>query len=160
MAINQFGEVVGFANVAPGTGFNAHAFRWSEDDGIEDLGTLLPEHTLSQGLGINKKGQIVGMSCAPDFEDCRAFIYENGEMTDLNSLVPGFTGHLAFANDINDKGEIAGGTGDGQPFLAIPIGKHDINQSSITTNKKGVLSEKAKKLIQQRIGLGAAPLEE
>ena len=160
MSINEFGEVVGFANIAPGPAFNAHAFLWTADEGIEDLGTLLPEHTLSQGLGINKKGQIVGMSCAPDFEDCRAFIYENGEMTDLNSLVPGFTGHLAFANDINDKGEIAGGTGDGQPYLAIPIGKHDINQSNITKNKKGALSEKAKKLIQQRIGLAAAPLDE
>ena len=110
MAINKHGEVVGFANVAPGTGFNAHAFRWTKEAGIEDLKTLT-DHAISQALGINKKGQIVGMSCATGFTDCRAFLYQDGEMTDLNSRVPGFSGHLAFANDINDKGEITGGTG-------------------------------------------------
>jgi probable HAF family extracellular repeat protein len=160
MSINEFGEVVGFANVTPGPAFNAHAFRWTKDGGMEDLKTLKTEHTISQGLGINKKGQIVGISCAPFFEDCRAFIYQNGEMTDLNTLVPGFTGHLAFANDINDNGEITGGTGDGQPFLAIPTEKHSETQSSISSTKKGPLSEKAKKLIKQRLGLAAVALEE
>jgi probable HAF family extracellular repeat protein len=158
MSINEFGEVVGFANTAPGTAFNAHAFRWTRDEGMEDLGTLKPEHTLSQGLGINKKGQIVGISCAPGFEDCRAFLYENGEMVDLNSFVPGFGGHLAFANDINDKGEITGGTGDGQAFLAIPI--HGSAQVRASTPRQGALSEKAKKLIKQRLGLAAVALEE
>jgi probable HAF family extracellular repeat protein len=162
MAINKHGEVVGFANVAPGTGFNAHAFRWTEEEGIEDLGALQgldQEHTLSQGLGINKKGQIVGMSCAPGFEDCRAFIYENGVMTDLNSLVPDFTGHLAFANDINDKGEITGGTGDGNAFLAIP-NRHCTAQSSSKRTRQGALSEKAKKLLAQQAGLAAVPVVE
>jgi probable HAF family extracellular repeat protein len=161
MAINKHGEVVGFANIAPGTGFNAHAFRWTEETGMEDLDTL-PNHAISQALGINKKGQIVGMSCATGFADCRAFIYENGEMTDLNTLVPGFSGHLVFANDINDKGEITGGTGDGLAFLAIPISKTGtaLTSAQVSTNpaEKGRLSENVRKMLLKRLGLAAIPL--
>lgn len=49
MAINGRGDVVGFANVSGGGGFNAHAFLWTEADGMQDLGTL-PGDTISQAL--------------------------------------------------------------------------------------------------------------
>src|SRR4029078_2526543 len=115
----------GFANITQGRAFNAHAFRWSKDDGISDLG-VLPQHAprISQGFGINKKGQIVGLSWAAGFVDCRAVIWENGVITDLNQRVPGYTGHLIFANDISDDGEITGQAtdenGDSVAFLAVP----------------------------------------
>ena len=172
MAINESGEVVGFANVAQGTPFNAHAFRWTKNDGIEDIGTLpISEHRISQALGINKKGQIVGISCAPGFVDCRAFLYENGEMTDLNTMVPGYTGFLVFANDINDSGEITGGaidadTGEAVTFLATPIHGHhedDVAESFKTTRadrhlkKDLALSERARQMILQRMGLAGVP---
>lgn len=132
MAINKHGEVVGFANVAPGGGFNAHAFRWTKGSNMEDLGALpIPGHVISQALGINKRGQVVGISCKAGFADCRAFIWENGVMTDLNTLVEsGNPGRLVFANDINDDGEITGGafdssTGESPAFLATPTGDED-----------------------------------
>lgn len=125
VAINKHGEAVGFGNITIGRAFNAHAFRWSKEDGISDLG-VLPQHVpgISQGLGINKHGQIVGMSCAAGFVDCRAVIWENGVIADLNERVPGYNGHLVFANDINDDGEISGqaiaDNGDTVAFLAVP----------------------------------------
>jgi len=76
-------------------------------------------------------GQVVGVS----FPSTHAFLYENGEMTDLNSLVPsGSPLLLLFAGGINNRGEITGQAcviadggcpaGNGTPaFLAIP--KHD-----------------------------------
>jgi probable HAF family extracellular repeat protein len=87
----------------------------------------LPGDALSQGLGINEQGQVVGLSCTAGFGSCRAFLWEDGVMTDLNELVPGYTGHLVFANDINDAREITGQTidaetGDAVAFRATPLG--------------------------------------
>jgi probable HAF family extracellular repeat protein len=128
MAINHQGEVVGFANVPGGDpgAFNAHAFLWTQAGGTQDLGTLSGD-AYSEGLGINGRGQVVGLSCNADFTICRAFLWENGKMTDLNELVPGYAGHLVFANDINDEGVITGQTidaetGDAVAFQAMPIG--------------------------------------
>jgi len=125
MAINNRGEVVGFANISAGGGFNAHAFLWTAADGMRDLGTL-PGDAISQALGINGRGQVVGLSCGAG--GCRAFLWEHGLMTDLNTLVGPASGHLVFANDINDAGEIAGqaidpDTGDAVAFMAAPLGR-------------------------------------
>lgn len=129
MAINHRGEVVGFANLPGGDpgAFNAHAFLWTEADGMQDLGTL-PGDAISQALGINGRGQVVGLSCGGS--GCRAFLWEDGVMADLNTLVTlGYEGHLVFANDINDEGAISGqaidpGTGDAVAFLAAPLGEN------------------------------------
>ena len=124
MAINRRGDVVGFANISGGGGFNAHAFLWTEADGMQDLGTL-PGDTISQALGINGRGQVVGLSCGGS--GCKAFLWENGVMTDLNALAePGSAGHLVFANDINDARAITGqaidpDTGDAVAIVAAPL---------------------------------------
>jgi probable HAF family extracellular repeat protein len=125
MAINRRGDVVGFANISGGGGFNAHAFLWTEADGMQDLGTL-PGDAISQALGINGLGQVVGLSCGGS--GCSAFLWENGVMTDLNTLVEhGSAGHIVFANDINDAREITGqaidpDTGDAVAIVAAPLG--------------------------------------
>jgi probable HAF family extracellular repeat protein len=114
MAINDHGDVVGFSN-PPGDAdgrFIAHAFLWTRHGGIADLGTL-PGDTTSQALGINTRRQVVGLSCGAS--GCRAFLWDDGVMTDLNTLVaPGIAGHLVFANDINNAGVITGQTFDPQ----------------------------------------------
>ena len=70
---------------------------------------MLPGDSLSQALGINDKGQIVGISCTAGFASCRAFLYEHGVMMDLNELVPDdYADHLFTANDINNDGQITG----------------------------------------------------
>jgi probable HAF family extracellular repeat protein len=51
------------------------------------LGTL-PGDVSSGAKDINNKGQVVGQSCDIN-QNCRAFLWQNGMMTDLNTLVPG-----------------------------------------------------------------------
>lgn len=124
MAINNHGVVTGFANIIGGEPGRLYpnAFIWTARDGMKNLGTL-PGDVLSQGLGINDAGQIVGESCQLHLLNCRAFLWENGTMTDLNTLVPMGHGHLANANDINNSGAITGRALDGSDsvtFLASP----------------------------------------
>ena len=62
---------------------------------------------------VNDAGQVVGGSgYFPDAEGRQlpyAFIWQNGEMLDLNDLLPPNSGwRLAQANDINNKGQIVG----------------------------------------------------
>ena len=86
--INQRGDVVGFAgDPAFPDGDILHGFIWTERDGIKPLGAL-PGHIHSEAYGINEKRQVVGISCDANFVDCRAFIWENGVMQDLNALKP------------------------------------------------------------------------
>jgi probable HAF family extracellular repeat protein len=52
--------------------------------------------------------QVVGGSCTQSF-NCRAFLWQNGVMIDLNTLVKASSTslYLVFGNDINSRGEIA-----------------------------------------------------
>jgi probable HAF family extracellular repeat protein len=128
VAINERGDIVGFSNTSPAAGgaFRAQAFLKLRGRPVEPLGTLRPDHTLSQALGINEARQVVGISCTPGFVSCAAFIWEDGVMRDLNRFVQsGYADHLFTANDINDFGEITGraiqaGTGAEVPFVARP----------------------------------------
>jgi probable HAF family extracellular repeat protein len=129
MAINEFGVVVGFANVPGGKSagsFHAHAFVWTALAGMRDLGTL-PGDSISEALGINDEGLIVGESCGAS--GCRAVLWRDGGIVDLNTQVArGYTDQLVFANDINDAGEITGqamdaATGVSAAFLAMPDGR-------------------------------------
>jgi probable HAF family extracellular repeat protein len=129
-AINQQGDVVGFAgDPAFVEGDILHAFIWTRDNGIKALKPLrgrVPQHVDSEAYGINERRQVVGVSCDADFVDCRAFIWENGVMKDLNDLkAPGFSARLEQGKDINEHGEITGRaidpiTGVRTAFLAIP----------------------------------------
>ena len=125
MDINDGGDVVGFSNPrgVVGIDFNPHAFLWTRTSGIRDLGTL-PGDDNSQGLGINRARQVVGVSSGATN---RAFLWENGVMKDLNTLVgPGFPDQLIVAQHINDAGVIVGrarlhDTNIQVPFVATPV---------------------------------------
>ncbi len=73
---------------------------------------------------------MVGVSCDANFADCRAFVWDNGVMRDLNDLKqPGYAAHLEQAKDINDRGEITGRaldlvTGVRTAFTATPSHGH------------------------------------
>lgn len=101
-AVNNRGEVAGFASLASGY---QHAFSYSNGT-MTDLGTL--GGGSSYAYGINASGQIVGYSYLAG-GDTHAFLYLNGQMLDLNSLlVPGSGWELLAAYGINDQGQITG----------------------------------------------------
>lgn len=135
-AITRLGDiVVGFAN-APGASAEAPRFRawlWTEREDIQcprlpgtdicDLGTLDDDGT-AEAWGVNERGQVVGTSCSPS-GPCRAFLWENGVMRDLNHFKGSYPHHLLNAMDINNQGQITGRaqTASGfEAFIATPPG--------------------------------------
>jgi len=123
-AVNDRGEVVGGSQSADG---NPHAFLWTKSTGMHDLGTLPGDFfsTAPCCHTINDEGQVVGFSIPGPLGSGRAFLHQNGVMTDLNTLIPaGSPWYLQAALSINDAGEIAGyGTinGETHAFLAKPV---------------------------------------
>src|SRR6266581_3223177 len=131
-AINQHGDVVGFAGDPADVEGNSilHAFIWTRDNGIQALRPLrgrVPQHVDSEAYGINEAGQVVGVSCDAEQNDCRAVIWDHGVYpTDLNDLKGDSSAFLASAKDINNKGEITGravdpATGALIAYLAVPV---------------------------------------
>ena len=103
-AINDAGEVVG-ASAFPNRPFEAYLRR---DEVATDLGTVVGD-CFSQAVAINSRGQVVGMSFSCDGSSQRAFLWEDGAIVDLNTLIQPNSGfQLVETNAINDRGEIAG----------------------------------------------------
>jgi probable HAF family extracellular repeat protein len=118
MAINNAGDVAGSAQLANGY---VHAFI--ESDGVlHDLGTL---GLSSYAYGINNSGVVVGYSYTGSDPDPHAFLYQNGVLLDLNSLIDPSAGWvLTQAYGINDRGEIVGAglfKGVEHAFLLDPV---------------------------------------
>lgn len=139
--INNDNQVVGESDTDPDQsgGYNlTRAFLW-QGGAMTDLGALA-EDGFSAASAINADGVVVGWAGNEDGQR-RAFIYENGEMKDLNQLicaqteegityVPGIT--LTEARDINEDGWIVGwgnvrtsSIGGTRGFLLIPIDPED-----------------------------------
>ena len=133
-AINDRGEVIGGSYLKGDT--TIHSFLWTKDAGMQDLGTLSGD-ALSLGGWINDKSQVVGWSCDSS-GSCRAYLWENKVMTDLNSLIQSDSNlYLMFAYGIYDAGEIVGqamekSTGQLHAFLAIP--RHSAASSKDTAS--------------------------
>jgi uncharacterized repeat protein (TIGR01451 family) len=108
-AISQNGNVAGWHYVtSPTTGqpiISAYIYTGGK---VQDIGTL--DGVRGIAWGVNNMGQVVGESGG------HAFLYSNGVLSDLNTLIPANSGWvLTRANAINNKGEIVGeGTYKGQ----------------------------------------------
>jgi probable HAF family extracellular repeat protein len=126
-AINDKGQVVGISSL-PGDKASP-AFLWTEATGMQNIGTVGKDKSAVPGPfgGINNIGQVVGQSCSGfgGTGKCRAFLWQDNVMTDLNTLIPANSKlYLVFAFQINDVGEIVGlgvtSTGESHAFLATP----------------------------------------
>jgi probable HAF family extracellular repeat protein len=114
--VNNRGEIVGAADLAGD--LTGHAFM-IQGGSLTDLGTVAGD-TNSAAFGVNNRGQVVGTSAQavsipalPPVQNwicpCHAVIWEDGNVTDLNTRIPPGTGwQLSFALAINDLGQIVG----------------------------------------------------
>jgi probable HAF family extracellular repeat protein len=102
--INDAGVVAGGA-VFPNRPNDAALWN----DGVAtDLGFLAGD-CYSEAWSINNRGQVGGVSVSCDGSVWRDFLWDEGSMVDLNSLVPtGSSLQLVCVVGINDRGEIAG----------------------------------------------------
>lgn len=156
-AINNQGTVVGFSLPAGQDGTrNFEAFLWTQAGGLERLGKL-PGDIRAEALGVNEKNQVVGLSRGGPFL-FRAFIWQNGVMSDLNTMTVAGSQFLLFANDINDRGVISGesfdpSTGNAPAFVGIPVvgGGGATGQTIANGNQPG-LPDNVRRRVQQRLG--------
>jgi len=98
--INDAGVAVG---VSTSDTSLARAFRWTEETGLVDIGTLGGNRATAKA--INNQGRIVGYSDTAWLQN-RAFVYDEGQFTELGPLPGGTTSE---ALDINEEGWIVGG---------------------------------------------------
>jgi len=94
--------------------------------------------------------------------NCRAFVYQNKTMMDLNALIPANSPlYLMFAFVINDAGEIAGqalqiSTGQVHAFVATPepaTSTAKFESASPDLSRPMVLPEDVRKTIRERLGM-------
>ena len=124
MSINSGGQVVGHA--ATVSGYD-HAFL-ALGAFLNDLGTLGGGN--SYAYGINNSGSVVGYSDMAGGENPHGFIWTNGAMMDLNSLIGTGSGwELTQAYGINNTGQIVGEglyNGQSRAFRLDPIGSTSV----------------------------------
>ena len=125
---------------------------------MQDLGTLSGD-VASLSISINDAGLVVGASLDANF-NLRAFLWEKGVMTDLNTRIAGDSPlYLLTGCSINSRGEITGlgqtSTGEIHTYLATPT--HRVASSENTSQgmiSPRVLSDDARKLLQQQLRFG------
>jgi len=109
--INSMGWVAGYGDNASGLN---NAFIYT-DSGMVNLGSL--DGGASQAYGLNDSGSVVGES------DGLAFLWDEGEMFDLNTLIDDSLGiSLSYAEDINNLGQILVTDSDlGRSYILNPV---------------------------------------
>jgi probable HAF family extracellular repeat protein len=174
-AINDLGVIAGFANgpndvISGQLQFRFLAFIWTKEHGMQSLGTLSGD-AMSEATDINDENQIVGVSFSDFFFDNpRAFIYQNGTMTALNSLIGSASANwdISSTGGINDRGEIAAQanvvsngsvTSAAHAVLLVPCDPGDPVAYGQTQN--AIIPADVQKQMRQQIAIGhfRLPLE-
>lgn len=154
--INNRGMVAGQSDLPGNKAF--HPFLWTKETGMIDLG-VLPGDLVGAGLNMNNRGEIVGASVSapgPASGNPRAFLWQSGVMTDLNTLIPADAPlYLLTAFGINDAGEIVGfgvtDAGDIHGFLATPTSGVAAAFVSKESARPAALSDNARKIILRQL---------
>jgi probable HAF family extracellular repeat protein len=159
-AINNRGQIAGKVRTADGTTYVAAL--WQPDGTFTNLG-ILPGDFAAFATGINNRGQVVGNNFDSSFNWSHGFIWQNGVMTDLNTLIPADSNlFIISASNINDHGQISGMAtvvsgphmGDIHAYLATPVDE-DLGKSVadvVRTHPKITLPANAGKQLSPRSG--------
>src|SRR5262249_32242863 len=122
--LNNLGQVIGDSDTTNDASF--HGFVWN-DGHMTDLEPLAGD-SYSLATSINDRGLVTGVSLDANFNP-RAFIWQRGNMQNLNDLISGYTPLvLQTACSINARGEIIGfalnkTTGETHSYKAVPEGE-------------------------------------
>jgi probable HAF family extracellular repeat protein len=124
--INLRGDVVGFANASAADGGtqNFRPFLKRPGHAIQQL-PMLPGAAHGSAQGINEWRHVVGDSCDAAGV-CRAVVWLDGAVHDLNALVDDQEDRLTIAKDVDDFGRITGQGFDDETntffaFVATPV---------------------------------------
>ena len=166
--INNRGQIAGKVRSADGTTYVAAL--WQPDGRLTNLG-ILPGDFAAFATGINNRGQVVGNNFDSSFNWSHGFIWQNGVMTDLNTLIPADSNLFVIsASNINERGQISGmatvltgpHAGDIHAYLATPVEESEEREDSIgtsmadfaRTHPKSNLSANVCNHFLRRFGLG------
>jgi probable HAF family extracellular repeat protein len=157
-AINNLGQSVGQVRRADGSA--RVAALWQPDGTL----TVLDQHSCkcilsgdiaSFATGINNRGQVVGSTIDSDNNWSHGFIWQNGMMTDLNTLISGDSNlSVISASNINERGQISGmatvqngpHAGNIHAYLATPV------DASIGTSMADVARTQPKITLPANVG--------
>lgn len=145
--INNRSEVTVGANRPDGT---VAGLLWNPEDGPVSLGQLGKDPSLLPSV-LNDATQITGGSCDTDF-NCRAILWDNGSLMDLNDLVPpGSKLYLAFGTSINDAGEIVGWgidkkSGETHAFVARPVPASGVTAADVAAGASAAVPEEVREV--------------
>jgi probable HAF family extracellular repeat protein len=124
-AINNLGQIVGSSGRTDPETYEVTSRSFLYDGGVM---TALPVPSSESYAGdINDSGVIVGtMRAAGGVSRWHAYIYSDGVVRNLNSLIPPGSGlHLAYATGINNAGQIVGVAYDSRAsyhaYLLTPV---------------------------------------
>jgi probable HAF family extracellular repeat protein len=148
MGLNSSGDVVGNSQTAQGY---MNAFEWNGTQMV-DLGTL--GGTQSYAYGVNDQGSAVGYSYITGNAATHGFMYANGILVDLNSLLPigsGWTINQAYA--IDDAGDILGiGTLAGQSY-AVDLLAPSLSSQERSLSGQPLVTPEPRALLLTGVGL-------
>ncbi|GFE57670.1 hypothetical protein [Geobacter sp. AOG1] len=117
--INDVGQVVGSGIVA-WVHIDGFIYQEGEMTRINDFGG-----SYNYPTALNNLGQVIGTAQSPLDFILHPYIYYNGIMTDLNTLLPASSGwNIEEVRDINDKGQIIGSgllNGERHAFIFSPL---------------------------------------
>ena len=124
-AVNSIGQIVGSSGSMDPETYEVTSRAFLYDNGVM---SVLPVPSWESYAGdINDSGDVVGtMRAGGGFSNYHAYIYSDGVVTNLNSLIPSGSGlHLAYAAAINNAGQIVGTAFDAQgryhAYLLTPV---------------------------------------